>query len=108
MNDGDIAETDYPFWAVNECGKIKFVDNADRTVTAARAHDGADGMIIQHLLQVFCAFFICSAENKIFFSNGVAYAYLKAPVLHLLNCGLNVLFCDVTSRTGNAYRVSIL
>lgn len=48
---GDVAVADNPFWVLAEAGEVEAVDDADSAIAAAGAEDGADGGVVELLLE---------------------------------------------------------
>ena len=68
-----IAEANHPLWLFSELCKVKSIYNSNYTVSTPGAHDGIDGMVVEHSLQVNSSFSVCSAKSKISLTDGCAY-----------------------------------
>ena len=101
-----ITETNDPFRGNCKFCKINFINDPHSTITASCTHDGFNGPIIQHLLQVGQAFFIRATECEIFFPYCITNFKVVAPFFHFIYCGLNVFCCNKPCRTRDTDSIS--
>src|SRR6185437_2927641 len=107
QKDGDIAKADDPFGLCLQRREIQRVDDVYGTIAAAGAEDGGEFGITKHLLEVCRAFLVGAAEDKIFFTYGVADLDAKAPAFDEVYRRLNLLGGDVACGTRDADDVAV-
>ena len=81
MQSGNITETKQPFRMFAESGKIKFVNQMNRSIPAPAAKDGFYFRIVHCILQIIQALFDCSGKPAGRATGMFSHSDLQAPWL---------------------------
>jgi hypothetical protein len=84
MEDGNIAESNYPFWFTDKAAEIQLVNNSDHAVTAPCAKYRINTVVVEQFLKILQSFFVCAPKTEIPFADSFACFHLKSPALNLL------------------------
>src|SRR5262245_21975739 len=97
----NIAESTYPFRLFYESSEVKAVNNAAHAIAATPHYYRVQFRIIQHVLQVGAAFFICAGKVELAIAYGLPFFHVKSPAVQYFYCVCNALPCHITRRTSN-------
>ena len=79
VQDSDITITDYPLRALEEPGKIQPVDDTDGAITTPGANNSADGVIVEHLLEIALALIVGAGKLIIGSEKMIPQHHFQSP-----------------------------